>query len=96
MLQDLRGKYLQVTAKTDSLHNLSEQLMAHQRILKEKKKSINERLHYFLVFNNTQDSIDRLSNKVNSQEFSDVLDTIDDAIVYLNDHVSLLFIFIVA
>lgn len=90
MLQDLRNKYLQVTAKTDSLHNLSEQLMTHQRILKEKKKSLNEKLHYFLIFKTTQDNIERYSNKINSQEFIELLNNIDDAIEYLGEHVTTL------
>jgi hypothetical protein len=88
LLQELRNKYLQVTAKTDSLHNLSEQLMTHQRILKEKKKSLNEKLHYFLIFENIQDSIERLSNKINSQEYINLVNNIDDAMEYLGDHMN--------
>ncbi|XP_044261076.1 conserved oligomeric Golgi complex subunit 3 [Tribolium madens] len=88
LLQDLRSKYLQVTAKTDSLHNLSEQLMTHQRILKEKKKSLNEKLHFFLIFKTTQDNIERYSNKINSQEYVDLLNNIDNAIVYLGEHIN--------
>jgi hypothetical protein len=61
--------------------------MTHQRILKEKKKSLNEKLHYFLIFKNIQDSIERLSNKINSQEYINLVNNIDDAMEYLGDHV---------
>ncbi|KAJ3642789.1 hypothetical protein Zmor_025544 [Zophobas morio] len=88
LLQELRNKYLQVTAKTDSLHSLSEQLMTHQRILKEKKKNLNEKLHYFLIFKTTQDNVERFSNRINSQEYIDQLNNIDAAMEYLGEHMS--------
>ena len=64
--------------------------MTHQRILKEKKKNLNEKLHYFLIFKTTQDNVERFSNRINSQEYIDQLNNIDAAMEYLGEHVRFL------
>lgn len=85
-LNDLKEKYRDVTEKTNYLHDLSEQLMAHQRILKEKKNSLNSKLKYFVNFSKCQENIERLNQKVNSPDCLEILDNIDESISYLNDH----------
>lgn len=85
-LNELKEKYENVTSKTNYLHNLSEQLMAHQRILKQKKSSLNEKLKYFTNFNKLQDNVDKFGNKINTKEFTNILDSIGESIHYLNDH----------
>ncbi|CAH0558362.1 unnamed protein product [Brassicogethes aeneus] len=85
-LNQLKEKYDNVTSKTNYLHNLSEQLMAHQRVLKQKKGSLSEKLKYFTSFSKLQDNVDRFSNKINSKDFTDILDSIGESIHFLNDH----------
>lgn len=78
-----------MTTKTDSLHNLSERLMRNQKQLKDKRQHVGEKLHYFVAFEHLYDSVDRNSKRVNHKEFLSVLDNIDDAMQYLNNHVSI-------
>lgn len=76
-----------MTTKTDSLHNLSERLMRNQKQLKDKKQCVSEKLHYFVAFGHLYDSVERNSKRVNYKEFLTILDNIDDAVEYLNNHV---------
>ncbi|VEN50012.1 unnamed protein product [Callosobruchus maculatus] len=85
-LNELKKNYMNVTEKTNYLHDLSEQLMTHQKILKEKRNSLHEKLQYFTYFNKCQERIERLNNKVNNEESLQILDKIDESIRYLNDH----------
>lgn len=62
--------------------------MIHQKQLKDKKDLLTERLQYFVVFAHIFDSIERPSRRVNSKEFTDLLDEIDNAIDYLNKHLN--------
>ncbi|KAJ8911040.1 hypothetical protein NQ315_004686 [Exocentrus adspersus] len=85
-LNDLKEKYHDVTEKTNYLHNLSEQLMTHQRILKEKKSALNSKLNYFTRFSMCQENVERLNQRINSPECLKILDDIDESISYLNSH----------
>lgn len=60
--------------------------MIHQKQLKDKKELLNERLHHFIAFNHLYDSIERTSRRINNKEFTDLLDEIDNAVDYLNEH----------
>lgn len=62
--------------------------MIHQKQLKDKKDQLNERLHHFVAFSNLYDSIERTSRRINNKEFTDLLDEIDNAISYLNQHLN--------
>lgn len=62
--------------------------MTNQRILKEKKQQLNERLKYFVQFNKTQENVERYTNRINSDEYLQLLNDIDNAITYLDEHVS--------
>lgn len=85
-LNSLKENYESVTEKTNYLHDLSEQLMANQRILKEKKQLLNSKLQHFTNFNKCQESIERLGNRVNTEDCTNVLDKIDESVTYLNAH----------
>lgn len=62
--------------------------MVHQKQLKDKKELLNERLHHFVAFSHLYDSIERTSRRINNKEFTDLLDEIDCAIDYLNEHLN--------
>lgn len=88
-ITDLKDTYQNVTDKTNYLHNLSEQLMVQQRVLKEKKNGINARLKHFVYFSKCQEKIEQLGTaKVNSEEFIEILNNIDDALEYLGEHMN--------
>ncbi|GJQ68258.1 Cog3 [Trypoxylus dichotomus] len=86
VLRELETKYKQVTTKTDSMHILSEELMRHQTQLKEKKRNIQEKLYYFTLYQSLDDNINVHPINVNTIEFCNMLDEIDQALIYLNDH----------
>lgn len=86
-LHELEMKYQQVTTKTDSMHILSEELMRHQKELKDKKKDIQEKLYYFNLHQSLQDNIQVNQVDINSKEFCSMLDQIDQAIIYMNNNV---------
>ncbi|KAJ8962991.1 hypothetical protein NQ314_005630, partial [Rhamnusium bicolor] len=69
-----------------SLNEVKRKLMAHQRILKEKKRSLNNKLKYFTYFSKCQENIERLNQKINGPDCIDILDIIDESISYLNNH----------
>ncbi|CAG9860141.1 unnamed protein product [Phyllotreta striolata] len=85
-LNNLKQNYESVTEKTNYLHDLSEQLMTNQRILKEKKQSLNNKLQYFTNFKKCQEGIEKLGNRINSEDCTRYLDKIDESISYLNTH----------
>lgn len=88
-INNLKQTYQNVIEKTNYLHNLSEQLMIHQRLLKEKKNDINSKLKYFVSFSKCQESVELLGHsKVNTKDFIEVLDTINDAIGYLDKNLN--------
>lgn len=88
-LENLQLQYQQVTTKTDSLHNLSEQLMFHQNSLKEKKDGIAKKLKYFTLLNTIQDNIVSYSSNVNGKDFINMLDQIDESIEYMTTNVNI-------
>ncbi|KRT79928.1 hypothetical protein AMK59_7092, partial [Oryctes borbonicus] len=88
VLHELETKYKQVTTKTDSMHILSEELMRHQTQLKDKKKNIQEKLYYFNLYQSVHDNINLHPTNINSNEFCNMLDEIDKALIYLNNHQS--------
>lgn len=85
-LDDLKKEYDNVTDKTNYLHDLSEQVMNHQKKLKEIKKALSTKLSYFTNFNKCQERIEQLNNKVNTSECLEILDQIDESVKYLNSH----------
>ncbi|XP_072394183.1 conserved oligomeric Golgi complex subunit 3 [Diabrotica undecimpunctata] len=85
-LNDLKSNYVSVTERTNYLHDLSEQLMANQRILKEKKQDLSNKLKYFVNFTKCQDEVERMRNKMNSEECVKILDEVDESITCLNNH----------
>lgn len=62
--------------------------MINQKQLKDKKEQITERLHHFVAFGHLYDSIERTSRRINNKEFTDLLDEIDSALDYLNEHLN--------
>ncbi|XP_060532022.1 conserved oligomeric Golgi complex subunit 3 [Cylas formicarius] len=87
-LNQLKQQYQNVTEKTNHLHDLSEQLLVHQEVLKGKKLAIEEKGRYFVYFNKAQDNVERLSDRPNSAEFTQILDNINDAIDYLSTNLT--------
>ncbi|XP_050303587.1 conserved oligomeric Golgi complex subunit 3 [Anthonomus grandis grandis] len=88
-ISKLKETYENVIDKTNYLHNLSEQLMVQQNILKEKKTDINSKLKYFLYLPSCQELVEHLGHhKVNSKEFIEVLNNIDEAIDYLGKNLN--------
>ncbi|XP_066246972.1 conserved oligomeric Golgi complex subunit 3 [Euwallacea similis] len=84
-ISKLKQTYHNVIEKTNYLHHLSEQLMVNQRLLKGKKNDINNKLKYFVYFPKCQELVEHLGHsKVNSEEFIEVLNNIDNAISYLD------------
>lgn len=85
----LKDTYQNVIDRTNYLHHLSEQLMVHQRVLKEKKNDINSKLKYFVYFTKCHESVDHLGHhKVSSEEFIELLNNIDNAIDYLGKNLN--------
>lgn len=83
----LKDTYQNVLEKTNYLHNLSEQLMVQQRVLKEKKNDISSKLKYFVYFSKCQETVELLGHaKVNTNEYTEVLGNIDNAIEYLENN----------
>ncbi|KAL1505167.1 hypothetical protein ABEB36_004789 [Hypothenemus hampei] len=87
-INDLQNTYLNVVDKTNYLHYLSEQLMVQQKVLRLKKTDINEKLRCFVNFSKYRDSIERFAGKhqVNTIEYIEILDHIDEALTYLSEH----------
>lgn len=79
-LSSLLHTHEDVISKTDYLHDLSEDLMKQQRLLKVKKDQLNAELKYFIE---PKDLSSEIKN-VNSKSFTQVLDSIIDNIVNLN------------
>ncbi|KAF5304531.1 hypothetical protein FQA39_LY09582 [Lamprigera yunnana] len=82
----LYQQYQDVTAKTDSLHNLSKQLMKQQKVLKDKKASIKERLHCFKLYRTLSNNVNQYSVNVNSDIFMETLNQIDECMNYTQSH----------
>lgn len=87
-MENLQLQYQQVTTKTDNLHNLSEQLMLHQNVLKDKKEAIAEKLKYFTLLNTIQDNLISYSSNVNGNDFVNMLDQLDESIEYMTANVT--------
>lgn len=66
--------------------------MTNQKLLKDIKHSVSEKLHHFTSFNLLYNSVERHSKRVNTKDFVTILDDIDSAIEYLSNHVSTVFI----
>lgn len=79
-LETLLQTHKQVITKTDYLHDLSEDLMKQQRLLKTKKEELNNELKYFIRPEDLSNEI----NNVNSKSFTETLDSIIDSIDNLN------------
>lgn len=69
------------------MHILSEELMRHQKELKDKKQDIQEKLCYFTLYQSLHDNINLHPININSTEFCHILDEIDKASIYLSNHV---------
>ncbi|KAB0801537.1 hypothetical protein PPYR_05891 [Photinus pyralis] len=82
----LHEQYQDVTAKTDSLHSLSEQLMKQQKILKDKKAGLTKHLHYFKLYRTLLSNVNHYSSNVSSEEFMETLNQIDDCMSYIQLH----------
>ncbi|KAK4871742.1 hypothetical protein RN001_015866 [Aquatica leii] len=82
----LYQQYQDVTAKTDTLHNLSEQLMKQQTLLKDKKACLKERLHCFKLYRTLSNNINQHSVSISSDGFMETLDQIDECINYIQLH----------
>lgn len=93
-LDNLQLQYKEVTTKTDSLHNMSEQLMLHQNVLKEKKEAITDKLKYFTLLNTIQDNMMSYSSNVNGKDFIDMLDQIDESIEYITTNVCITYTYL--
>ncbi|XP_044746128.1 conserved oligomeric Golgi complex subunit 3 [Coccinella septempunctata] len=79
-LESLLQTHKDVISKTDYLHDLSEDLMKQQRLLKLKKDELNNELKYFIK---PEELLNETKN-VNSKAFTEVLDTIVDSIKNLS------------
>lgn len=66
--------------------------MTNQKLLKDIKHSVSEKLHHFTSFNLLYNSVERHSKRVNTKDFLTILDDIDSAIEYLSNHVSTFFL----
>ncbi|KAF5289618.1 hypothetical protein FQR65_LT11809 [Abscondita terminalis] len=77
-----------VTAKTDTLHNLSEQLMKQQKVLKDKKVCLKDHLHWFEMHRTLLNNMYEHSGNVSSNTFMETLDQIDECIKYLKSHLN--------
>lgn len=61
--------------------------MSHQKVLKDKRDSIKERIKYFTLLHSLQDNIVTYSSNVNGADFINMLDKIDESIEYLSQNV---------
>ncbi|XP_017774567.1 PREDICTED: conserved oligomeric Golgi complex subunit 3 [Nicrophorus vespilloides] len=83
-LENLQETYRQVSLKTDSLHNMSEQLMKHQTELKEKKREIHDKLKHFTYYHSISEYISLHSYNINSKEFISQLEQMNESMEYLS------------
>ncbi|XP_039287052.1 conserved oligomeric Golgi complex subunit 3 [Nilaparvata lugens] len=82
----LSKKYKQVSNKTNSLHQVSNDLLAEQTKLMKINDDVTERLHHFKAIFQIAQRLDSPTLAVTSPTFSDLLDQIDQAIGYMKLH----------
>ncbi|RZF45908.1 hypothetical protein LSTR_LSTR008285 [Laodelphax striatellus] len=82
----LSKKYKQVSNKTNSLHQVSNDLLAEQTKLIKINEDVTERLHHFKAIFQIAQRLDSPTLAVTSPTFSDLLDQIDQAIGYMKQH----------
>ncbi|XP_046673137.1 conserved oligomeric Golgi complex subunit 3-like [Homalodisca vitripennis] len=85
-LNELNKEYRQVTNRTNSLHQVSEQLLADQMKLSDINNAVSERLHQFKVLQLITRRLESPALSVNSSTFTQLLDQLDEAIQYMQSH----------
>ncbi|KAG8333758.1 Golgi transport complex subunit 3, partial [Homalodisca vitripennis] len=78
-LNELNKEYRQVTNRTNSLHQVSEQLLADQMKLSDINNAVSERLHQFKVLQLITRRLESPALSVNSSTFTQLLDQLDEA-----------------
>ncbi|XP_059479995.1 conserved oligomeric Golgi complex subunit 3 isoform X2 [Neocloeon triangulifer] len=82
----LQGQFTSVSGKTSALHELSEQLMADQGRLGALEAALEHRLRPFLEVDALAFQLNSPTLAVNSENFGVLLDRLDDATDYLEEH----------
>uniref|UniRef100_A0A1B6C2I1 Conserved oligomeric Golgi complex subunit 3 n=1 Tax=Clastoptera arizonana TaxID=38151 RepID=A0A1B6C2I1_9HEMI len=85
-LNDLNKEYRSVSNKTNSLHQVSEQLLADQMKLSDVNSSVNDRMHHFKNLPRLAQRLESPALSVASDSFVQLLDQLDDAINYMKSH----------
>ncbi|XP_054268663.1 conserved oligomeric Golgi complex subunit 3 [Macrosteles quadrilineatus] len=85
-LNELNREYRQVTNRTNSLHQVSEQLLADQMKLSDINNAVSERLDQFKVLRLITQRLESPALSVNSSTFTQLLDQLDGAIQYMQSH----------
>uniref|UniRef100_A0A1B6LLU1 Conserved oligomeric Golgi complex subunit 3 n=1 Tax=Graphocephala atropunctata TaxID=36148 RepID=A0A1B6LLU1_9HEMI len=85
-LNELNKEYRQVTNRTNSLHQVSEQLLADQVKLSDINNAVSERLHQFKVLQLITRRLESPALSVTSTTFTQLLDQLDEAIQYMQSH----------
>ncbi|XP_065353989.1 conserved oligomeric Golgi complex subunit 3 [Cloeon dipterum] len=82
----LQGQFASVSGKTSALHELSEQLMADQGRLGALEAALEHRLRPFLEVDALTFQLNSPTLTVNSENFAQLLDRLDEATDYLEQH----------
>lgn len=87
-LRELSHEYQLVSDKTNSLHQVSEELISDQMKLIQKKEAIKERLNRFKSLDKFVQSLDNSTLSIHNNNLDTVLDQLNDHIKYHQHHVT--------
>jgi len=87
MAGKFQGQFVSVSGKTSALHTLSEQLMADQSRLATLEATLEERLRPFAEVDALSFQLNSPTLAVNSEAFEQILDRLDSASDYIENHV---------
>lgn len=85
-LNELSKEYRQVSNKTNSLHQVSEQLLDEQVKLSTISNGVNERMQPFKALTHLVQRLDSTTISVSGPAFIQLLDQLDSAIDYMETH----------
>ncbi|XP_049947756.1 conserved oligomeric Golgi complex subunit 3 [Schistocerca serialis cubense] len=86
-LTHLTGQYQSVSSRTNSLHQVSEQLLADQVKLNGLYEEVNKRLQYFTSVDSLSSRLASPTLSVASDAFVDILNRLDECIEYMTVHI---------
>jgi conserved oligomeric Golgi complex subunit 3 len=88
-LNKLTKEYEFVNTKTSSLNTASENLLQEQTKLNEINEEIRHRLKHFTQAEHISQRLQNPTFSPSSDQFAEIMNTIDECLEYLKEHVSL-------